>query len=103
MRRHVPEVILKEIKAQLHKVRGLSEAFLFRKVVDSERVYVLAVLAGYTWQEGVSAKHLDPLFEDLVQITGLPTPIVFISLDIQFGELLPKIKAVSGAEIYIRE
>ena len=99
----VPEVNLKEIQAQLHKVRGLSEAYLFRKVVDSEHVYVLAVLAGYTWQEGVSAKHLDPLWEDLVQITGLPTPIVFISLDIQFGELLPKIGAVPGAAIYKRE
>lgn len=98
----VKEAILKEIQAQLHKVRGLSEAFLFRKVVDSEHVYVLAVLAGYSWQEGVSAKHLQPLFEDLVQITVLPSPLVFLSLDMEHGELLPKIRAVPGAAIYKR-
>ena len=99
----VSEVILKEIQDQLNKVRGLSEAFLFRKVVDgSEHVYVLAVVAGYSWQEGVSAKHLEPLFVDLLNITALPTPLVFLPLDVMHGELLPKIKAVPGAEIYKR-
>ena len=101
---NVREVILKEVQAQLHKVRGLSEAFLFRKVVEgSEHVYVLAVLAGYSWQEGVNAKHLEPLFEDLVQITAFPSPLVFLSLDMEPGELLPKIRAVPGAAIYKRE
>jgi hypothetical protein len=65
----VSEVVLKEIQAQLDKVRGLSEALLVRKVLEgSERVYVLAVLAGYSWNEGVNAKHLDPMFEDLRQV-----------------------------------
>ena len=100
----VKEVLLKEIQTQLHKVRGLSEAFLFRKVVEgSEHVYVLAVLAGYSWQEGVSEKHLEPLFQDLVQITAFPSPLVFLSLDMEPGELLPMIKAVPGAAIYKRE
>jgi Zn-dependent protease with chaperone function len=95
------EVVLKEIQAQLQKVRGLSEAFLVRKVLDdSERVYVLAVLAGYSWNEGVSGKHLEPLFEDLSQVTAFPSPLVTVPLDVVHGDLLPKFKAVRGASIY---
>jgi Zn-dependent protease with chaperone function len=97
------EVALKKIQAQLDKVRGLSEAFLVRKVLEgSNRVYVLAVLAGYSWNEGVNAKHLDPLFEDLAQVTGLPSPLVTLPLDLVHGELLPKFKAVREASIYKR-
>ena len=98
------EVALKEIQAQLNKVRGLSEAFLVRKVLEgSNRVYVLAVLAGYSWQEGVSDKHLDPLFTDLSQVTALPSPLVTLPLDVVHGDLIPKFKAVQGASIYKRD
>ena len=98
------EVVLKEIQAQLQKVRGLSEAFLVRKVLEgSNRVYVLAVLAGYSWNEGVSGKHLEPLFTDLSQVTGLPSPLVTLPLDVVHGDLVPKFKAVQGASIYKRE
>ncbi|HKP80642.1 MAG TPA: M48 family metalloprotease [Pyrinomonadaceae bacterium] len=98
------EAVLKEIQAQLQKVRGLSEAFLVRKVLEgSNRVYVLAVLAGYSWNEGVSDKHLEPLFTDLSQVTGLPSPLVTLPLDVVHGDLLPKFKAVRGASIYKRD
>jgi len=98
------EVVLKEIQAQLQKVRGLSEAFLVRKVLEgSNRVYVLAVLAGYSWNEGVSDKHLEPLFTDLSQVTGLPSPLVTLPLDLVHGDLIPKFKAVRGASIYKRD
>ena len=97
------EVVLKEIQAQLDKVRGLSEAFLFRKVIEgSEHVYVLAFLVGYSWVGGVSDKHFQPVFEDLVQVTALPSPLVTLPLDLFHGDLLPKIKAVPGAAIYKR-
>jgi Zn-dependent protease with chaperone function len=97
------EVVLKEIQAQLDKVHGLSEAFLVRKVLEgTERVYVLAVLAGYSWNEGVNAKHLDPMFEDLRQVEAMPTPLVTLPLDVVHGDLLPKFKAVRGASIYKR-
>ena len=97
------EVVLKEIQAQLDKVRGLSEAFLVRKVLEgSERVYVLAVLAGYSWNEGVNAKHLDPMFEDLAQVNAIPPPLVTLPLDVVHGDLLPMFKAVPGASIYKR-
>ena len=100
----VNEAVLKEMQAQLHKVRGLSEAFLFQKVVEgSEHVYVLAVVAGYSWQEGVSGKHLEPLFEDMLNVTAFPTPLVFLPLDVMHGELLPKIRAIPGAAVYKRE
>ena len=98
------EVVLKKIQAQLQKVRGLSEAFLVRKVLEgSNRVYVLAVLAGYSWNEGVSDKHLEPLFTDLSQVTGLPSPLVTLPLDLVHGDLIPKFKAVRGASIYKRD
>lgn len=98
------EVVLKEIQAQLQKVRGLSEAFLVRKVLEgSNRVYVLAVLAGYSWNEGVSDKHLEPLFTDLSQVTGLPSPLVTLPLDLVHGDLIPKFKAVREASIYKRD
>jgi len=98
------EVVLKEIQAQLQKVRGLSEAFLVRKVLEgSNRVYVLAVLAGYSWNEGISDKHLEPLFTDLSQVTGFPSPLVTLPLDIVHGDLIPKFKAVRGASIYKRD
>jgi Zn-dependent protease with chaperone function len=97
------EVVLKEIQAQLDKVRGLSEAFLVRKALEgSEQVYVLAVLAGYSWNEGVSAKHLDPMFEDLREVNALPSPLVTLPLDVVHEDLLPKFKAVRGASIYKR-
>ena len=98
------EVVLKEIQAQLQKVRGLSEAFLVRKVLEgSNRVYVLAVLAGYSWNEGVRDKHLEPLFTDLSQVTGFPSPLVTLPLDLVHGDLIPKFKAVRGASIYKRD
>src|SRR5215216_89046 len=97
------ELVLKEIQAQLGKVRGLSEAFLVRKILEgSNHVYVLAVLAGYSWKEGVSAKHLKPLFDDLVQVSAFPSPLVTLPLDAVHGDLLPKFKAVRGAAIYKR-
>lgn len=99
----VSAVILNEIKSQLDKARGLSEAYLFRKVIEgSDSVYVLAFLAGYTWHNGRSEKHLEPLFQDLMNITALPSPLVFLSLDMNHIELLPKIKAIPDAAIYKR-
>jgi hypothetical protein len=59
------------------------------------------VLAGYSWNEGVNAKHLDPMFEDLRQVHALPSPLV--TLPLVHGDLLPKFKAVRGASIYKRE
>jgi len=98
------EKAVKEIQRQLNTVRGLSEAFLVRKVIDGSDTpfYVLAVLAGYSWHEGRSDKHIGLLFNDLATVNNLPTPIVFLSLDGQHSYLLPKIKPIAGAQVYVR-
>ena len=99
----VNPVVLKEIQSQLHKARGLSEAYLFRKVIEgADSVYVLAFFAGYTWNEGRSEKHLEPLFADLMNMTALPSPLVFLPFDLNHLDLLPKVSAVPGALIYKR-
>jgi Zn-dependent protease with chaperone function len=96
-------VVLKEIQRELHQARGLSEAYLFRKVLEgADSVYVLAFLAGYSWNNGQNAKHLEPLFNDVMNITALLSPLVFLSLDLNHLELLPKISAVPDALIYKR-
>jgi len=94
---------LKEIQSQLHKARGLSEAYLFRKVLEGiDSVYVLAFLAGNSWQNGRNDKHLEPLFQDLMNIRIFPTPYVFLSFDLNHFDLLAKVRAVPGALIYKR-
>ncbi len=99
----VNDDLLKEIKSQLNKARGLSEAYLFRKVIEgTDSVYVLAFFAGNSWHEGRNAKHLEPLFNDLMNIAVLPTPLVFLPFDVKYLELHPKVSAVPGALIYKR-
>ena len=94
---------LKQIQSQLHQAWGLSEAYLFRKVIDgADSVYVLAFLAGYSWRDGQNDKHLQPLFNDLMNITVFPTPLVFLSFDLKHLDLLPKVRAVPDALIYKR-
>ena len=95
--------LLKEIQNQLNKAWGLSEAYLFRKVIEgTDSVYVLAFLAGNSWKDGRNAKHLEPLFNDLWNISVLPTPLVFLPFDLKYLELLPKVSAVPGSLIYKR-
>lgn len=99
---NVNVVVLKELQSQLHQVRGLSEAYLLRKVIEgADSVYVLAVFAGYSWKDGQNAKHLEPLFHDLMNVTALPSPLVFLSLDLNHL-MHPKISAVPDALIYKR-
>ena len=93
---------LDEIVAQLNRVRGLSEAYLFRKVIDDDySVYVLAFFAAYTWREGQSDKHIGPLVEELASINNLPTPLVFLALDVNL-ETLPRIQEIPNVLIYKR-
>ena len=95
------EKAVSELKSKLSKVHGLDAAYLVRKVIDDPEVsiYVLAVVAGYTWREGQSAKHLEPLFEQLLNIPDLPSPMTFVSLDGEHSYLLPKLSRIEGAQI----
>ncbi|HKN81786.1 MAG TPA: hypothetical protein VJW17_00045 [Pyrinomonadaceae bacterium] len=93
---------VKELQHQLRNVRGLSEAFLVRKVIEGSpsSLYVLAVLAGFTWRAGRNDKHIDQLFNELTNLSKLPSPIVFLSLDGPHSYLLIKIQAIPGAKVF---
>jgi len=95
-----PEMV-RNIQAQLGKVRGLSEAFLVRKVVGGmDPFYVLAVAAGITLRNGKYANYFGPLFEELSNLTVLPDPMVFLSLDGTHAHMRDKISRIEGAPIY---
>jgi len=95
-----PEVV-KRIQDQLGKVRGLSEAFLVRKVVERmDPFYVLAVAASITLQNGKYAKHVGPLFQELAKLAVLPDNLVFLSVDGTHAHLRKKISRIEGAPIY---
>jgi Zn-dependent protease with chaperone function len=93
---------IKELKAQLAKVYGLAAAYLVRKIIDGsdQSIYVLAVVAGYTWKDGVSGKHVDALFDELSGKVELPSPIAILSLDGQHAYLLDRISRVAGAQLF---
>ena len=63
-------------------------------------LYVLAASASNTWRNGENAKHVGALFEELIQVKDLPGPIVFLSLDGEHQYLLPKMRAIPGAQIF---
>src|ERR1051325_2693547 len=95
-----PEIVRK-IQAQLGKVRGLSEAFLVRKTVEGmDPIYVLAVAASITLQNGKYAKHVGPLFKELSNLSVLPDPMVFLSLDGDHAYLREKISRIEAAPIH---
>ena len=98
------EQSVKELQKQLSRVHGLQTAFLVRKLIGNSgsSVYVLAALAGFTWQEGRNEKHIGALFEELVTVPGLPGPLVFVSLDVEHGYLLPKLAEINGAQLFTR-
>lgn len=91
-----------QLQAQLAKVYGLAAAYLVRKIVEGteQPLYVLAVVASYTWKDGINAKHLDPLFEDLSAKVELPSPVSVLSLDGPHGYLLNTISRIPGAQLF---
>ena len=93
---------VEQLQAQLAKVYGLAAAYLVRKIVDGteQPLYVLAVVASYTWKDGVSGKHIDPLFEDLSAKVELPSPVSVLSLDGPYGDMLDHISRIPGAQLY---
>jgi hypothetical protein len=57
------EAVVKDLRTKLPKVHGLGAAVLVRKVIDDPEfsIYVLGVLASFTWKDGRSDKHTQPL------------------------------------------
>jgi Zn-dependent protease with chaperone function len=99
------EQAIAKLQERLKKVHGLSEAYLVRKVLEGSEasVYVLAAAAGFTWRNGENAKHVNALFQELMQVKDLPGPIVFLSLDGQHGYLIQTMRAIPGARLFATE
>lgn len=99
------EKAVTQLQAQLKKVHGLSKAYLVRKLLDDSdaSIYVFAAEAGFTWLNGENAKHIDPLFEQLMLLSGLPGPIVFVSLDVGHSHLTHVLKGIPGAQLFADE
>ena len=93
---------VKEIKDQISKVHGLDAAFLVRKVIEEPdtTVYVLGVMAAYTWSNGRSEKHVGLLFEELGKLDVLPSPLVYLSLDGDYFYLQKVLSSVDGAQMF---
>ncbi len=93
---------VKELQAQLARVYGLAAAYLVRKIIDGaeQPLYVLAVVASYTWKDGVTSKHIESLFDDLSAKVELPSPVAVLSLDGPHAYLLDRISRISGAQLY---
>ena len=92
---------VRELQAQLAKVYGLAAAYFVRKIIDEteQPIYVLAVVAQFTWKEGVSGKHLEPLFDDLWAKVELPSPVALLSLDIH-PFLQDRVSRIPGAQLF---
>ena len=93
---------MKQIRDEVSKIHGLDAAFLVRKVIEEPdtTVYVLGVIAAYTWSNGRSEKHVDLLFHELNQLIVLPSPLVFLSLDGDYAYLQKVLSSVDGAQVY---
>jgi Zn-dependent protease with chaperone function len=93
---------LNQLKEQLDKIYGLAAAYLVRKVIEDEPVYVLAVLASYTWKNGQSGKHVGDLIDRLAANIDLDGPTVYTSLDVR-PDLSHALSKVPGAEVCLRD
>lgn len=95
---------LQDLQSQLAGVRGLSEAYLAKKIIEasSEPLFVMGVVAGYTWREGRSEKDSGRLVNDLASNLQHPRPIVFVALEGKQEYLRAKLSQVAGALIFSR-
>jgi Zn-dependent protease with chaperone function len=95
---------VQEVRDQLAQVRGLARAMLVRKFVGASEqpIYVMGVVAEYTWRDGQNDKHVDALLDELASIVHFDHPTVFVSLDVQ-KYLAPVLGNVAGSIIFARE
>lgn len=98
------EAEVRDLKNQLARIRGLARALLARKIVEKpgDPIYVLGVIADYTWREGENDKHIDALLDELASELRLNHPTLFVSLDVQ-KYLLPLLSNVPGSTVFARE
>ena len=58
------------------------------------------MIAEFTWRNGVSAKHIDPLFDELSTKVQLPSPLVMLSLDGSHAYLHDRISRIPGSQLF---
>jgi len=99
--RLTPEQV-KVLREQLEKVRGLSRAYLVRKIpkAGGEQFHVLGVVAGYTWQEGQSTKNYGALLDELSARVEFSVLTVLVSLDQDRKYLAGIFSQIKDAEVF---
>jgi len=97
------DVTLKSLQVDLAKIRGLAGAYLVRKMIDgAEPLYILAVLAGFSWKEGQSGKFIPELIDELASDLHFGKPVVFVSLDVK-QYLANTITGIPNSQLYMRD
>lgn len=100
----IEDAAINEMREQLAKVRGLSTAFLFRKVFDDgDSILVLGAAASFTWRHGTNDRHTNEVLREIYERVIVPGPTVFISLDDEYSFLLYPISRLEGAAIFTSE
>ncbi len=61
---------------------------------------MLAFVTGFTWKDGRADRHVDELFGQLTNLSGLPSPLTFLSLDEKYNFLHDKFSRVEDAELF---
>ena len=97
--------VIEDLKQRLATVRGLSTAFIVRKIVaeSTEPIYVLGIVAAFTWQNGVNARHSRPVLDELVEKIHTPRPLVFIAIENQHQFLFRTFDQIPEAQIFTTE
>ncbi|HKY30073.1 MAG TPA: M48 family metalloprotease, partial [Pyrinomonadaceae bacterium] len=97
----LPAAELEGLQAHLRKVRGLNRAYLVRKrVSDTKLIFVLGVVADYTWNEGRSEKNYQALINELSAAVQLSDFTVFAPLEDHQQYLEAIFSKIPGAAIF---
>jgi len=68
----------------------------------AEPLYILAVLAGFSWKDGQSGKFIPELIDELAADIQFGKPTVFVSLDAK-TYLTNTITVIPNSRLYLRD
>jgi hypothetical protein len=91
---------VEKLRTQLNGIHGLGRTYLVRKIVDdaTEPLYVIGVLATYTWRGGENEKHLGALIDDLASNVEFLPNTIFVSMD-QHRYLVRRFEEIPGSVV----
>ena len=95
------EKLIKDLQSQFSKLRLLDTAYLVAKVIEGSEtpMYVLAFTTKSIWREGRDEKLSGELSDQLINVTGLPSPVIILPLDDEYAYLLNKVSQIEGARL----